>query len=106
MLTTLKTRTVTTVDRPVEVSGINIQNIPSGCPAIRTMFVAQTTAKIYETDETNSIIIFEYEELETVSGWKYAKDLTKDDLIITDEGNKAIKHLLFNANTHQYRLEF
>lgn len=106
MLTSLKTRTVTTVDQPVEVSGINIQNIPSGCPAIRTMFVAQTTAKIYETDEMNSLVIFEYEELETASGWKYPKDLTKDDLILTDEGNKAIKHLLFNAVTHQYRLEF
>lgn len=55
-------------DQPVEVSGINIQNIPSGCPSIRTMFMAQTTAKLYETDENNSITVFEYEELETTDG--------------------------------------
>lgn len=93
-------------DQPIEVSGINIQNIPSGCPSIRMMFMAQTTAKLYETDENNSITIFEYEEVETINGWKYPKDLTREDLIITDEGNCAIKHLLFNSDTKQYRLEF
>lgn len=93
-------------DAPVTVSGINIQNIPSHNPEIRLMFTAQTTAKLYETDENNSITVFEYEEVETTNGWKYPKDLTREDLIITDEGNCAVKHLLFNSETKQYRLEF
>ena len=94
-------------DVPVEVSGINIQNIPSGCPSIRMMFVAQTTAKLNETDENNSIIIHEYEELETNNGWKYPKDLTKTDLIVSeDSGLVAIKHLSFDPVSKLYKLEF
>lgn len=93
-------------EQPIEVSGINIQNIPSGCPSIRTMFTAQTTAKLYEADETDSIVIHEYEEVETEAGWKYPKDLTKDDLVITDVGNRSIKHLSFNTKSRQYKLEF
>lgn len=93
-------------EQPIEVSGINIQNIPSGCPSIRTMFEAQTTVNTYETDEADSVLLYEYEELETVTGWKYPKDLTKEDLVITDVGDKPIKHLSFNAKSRQYKLEF
>ena len=71
------------------------------------MFVAQTTAKLNETDENNSIIIHEYEELETNNGWKYPKDLTKTDLIVSeDSGLVAIKHLSFDSVSKLYKLEF
>lgn len=91
-------------DQPIEVSGINIQNIPSGCPSIRMMFTAQTTYDEYEADEDNSFIIHEYEEVETNNGWKYPRDLARGDELITDEGNKPIIGRMFDPNAKMYRI--
>lgn len=68
---------------PVEVSGINIQNIPSHNKEIRMLFQGDTT---YRTENsTNNIYeVFDYEEVETADGWKFVNDLEplKDKLII------------------------
>lgn len=67
----------------IEVSGINIQNIPSGSPEIRNLFIGDI--KYGEAIEENNIFtIAEYSEVETVSGWKYCDELIEGDLLIID----------------------
>ncbi|MBP5468252.1 MAG: hypothetical protein J6Z11_03310 [Candidatus Riflebacteria bacterium] len=92
---------------PVVVNTINLQNIPSHSKDIRLLFIGDTT---YENVEANSnrFCIFEYEEVETSDGWKYPKDLVIGDILITDEGPKAIKNILTNKpenETLMYGLE-
>ena len=103
MLSKLKVRLVKKIDKPVEVSGINIQNIPSGCPSIRMMFVAQTTYNDYEAKD-NAFIVHEYEEVETNNGWKYPKDLIRGDALITDEGIKPITGVGYNQSERLYQI--
>lgn len=67
----------------IEVSGINIQNIPSGSPEIRNLFIGDT--KYGEvTSEDNVFIVEEYSEIETDNGWKYCSDLVEGNLLIID----------------------
>lgn len=70
-------------DEPVVVSGINIQNIPSHNKEIRMLFQGDTTYRT-ESSGTNVYDVFDYEEVETEDGWKFAVDLEplKDKLII------------------------
>ena len=70
-------------DEPVVVSGINIQNIPSHNKEIRMLFQGDTTYRT-ESSGTNVYDVFDYEEVETENGWKFAVDLEplKDKLII------------------------
>ena len=67
----------------IEVSGINIQNIPSGSPEIRNLFIGDI--KYGEVmSEDNVFIVEEYSEIETTNGWKYCSDLIEGDLLIID----------------------
>jgi len=86
----------------VEVPGINIQNIPSGSTNIRTLFVGETTYG--EKDFTDNFEINEYEELETNNGYKYCKDLTQDDLLVTDEGLFKIKEISYSEQNKTYSI--
>lgn len=68
----------------IEVSGINIQNIPSGSPEIRNLFIGDI--KYGEVREENNVFtVAEYSEVETVSGWKYCDELIEGDLLLIDE---------------------
>lgn len=81
---------------PIEVSGINIQNIPArGDGKITRMLFTAHVAEAYV--EPNEVIeLPEYSEVETVNGWKYGKDLVIGDLLVaTDEEPKQLKNILY-----------
>ena len=81
-------------DTPVEISGINSQNIPSrGDGKItRMLFTAKKEFNEIEV-ETDCLVIPEISEVETINGWKYGKDLKLGDIIITSEGNSLINNI-------------
>ena len=75
------------------VSGINIQNIPSGCPEIRLLFRGST--KYHKVEETDSyFIVPETDEVETSEGWKQVEDVKIGDVIIGDETNDAVVNIV------------
>lgn len=81
-------------DTPVEISGINSQNIPSrGDGKItRMLFTAKKEFNEIEV-YTDRFTIPEISEIETTDGWKYGKDLNIGDIIITSEGNDIVKNI-------------
>ena len=83
-------------DTPVEISGINSQNIPSrGDGKItRMLFTAKKEFNEIEVD-TNRFTIPEISEIETTDGWKYGKDLKIGDTLITGEGTDIIKNIIY-----------
>ena len=64
---------------------INIQNIPSHSPDIRLLFKADTKIEDKDTEEDGSLLLPEYSEVETASGWKYGKDIQIGDVILTED---------------------
>lgn len=93
-------------ENQVEVSGINIQNIPSHCKEIRMLFKASCNAKLNEVGDDNIFTIPEYEEIETTNGWKFPRDLQLDDKIISDDGNLRVTAIIPLPQTREYKLEF
>ena len=93
-------------DQPIEISGINIQNIPSHCKEIRMLFKASCTAKLNEVSDDNTFTVPEYEEIETVSGWKFPRDLQLGDEILSDDGNLTVAAITPLPQTREYKLEF
>lgn len=83
-------------DTPVEISGINSQNIPSrGDGKItRMLFTAKKEFNEVEV-EVDRITIPEITEIETTDGWKYGKDLKIGDTLITSEGTDMIKNIIY-----------
>ena len=73
-------------DTPVEISGINSQNIPSrGDGKItRMLFTAKKEFNEVEV-EADRITIPEITEIETTDGWKYGKDLKIGDTLTQGE---------------------
>lgn len=92
-------------EEPIEVSGINIQNIPSHCKEIRMLFKAQTIAKVIEADDNEPFIIDEITEVETPAGWSYCKDLKIGDLMLVDGLPTQIKAISYLADLRQYSIE-
>jgi DNA polymerase I-like protein with 3'-5' exonuclease and polymerase domains len=78
-------------DDPVEISGINSQNIPSrGDGKItRMLFTAKKEFSEVEAED-NCYELREISEIETAEGWKYGKDLKIGDRLVTDEGFDTI----------------
>lgn len=83
-------------DTPVEISGINSQNIPSrGDGKItRMLFTAKKEFNEIEVD-VDRIVIPEISEIETTDGWKYGKDLKVGDTLVTSEGTDAVKNIVY-----------
>lgn len=83
---------------PIEVSGINIQNIPArGDGKITRMLFTAAVKDEYIEPAESVFDVAEYTEVETIDGWKYGKDLKIGDmLLITDESPKPIKNITFN----------
>ena len=79
-------------EKAIEVSGINIQNIPSHVKEIRLLFKAECKEEEQEVID-NVLRIPEYIEVETPDGWKYPSDLQVNSIICTDEGNKVIQNI-------------
>jgi len=92
-------------DTPVEISGINSQNIPSrGDGKItRMLFTAKKEFNEVEV-EADSITIPEVSEIETVDGWKYGKDLKALDQILTDEGPVVLEVIHYDVVKKEYEL--
>ena len=88
----------------VEVSGINIQNIPSHNKEIRLLFKA---AEKHDKVEINNstIIVDEYVELETNDGYKYPKDLLSGHYLVTNLGNAIISSLTYSNKKYTIVLE-
>ena len=93
-------------DTPVEISGINSQNIPSrGDGKItRMLFTAKNEFNEVEVD-VDRIIIPEITEIETTDGWKYGKDLQAlVDHVQTDEGPALIETIKYDVVNKEYEL--
>jgi DNA polymerase-1 len=93
-------------DTPVEISGINSQNIPSrGDGKItRMLFTAKKEFNEVEVD-TDRITIPEITEIETTDGWKYGKDLQAlVDHVQTDEGPALIEAIKYDVVKKEYEL--
>ena len=83
-------------ENSVELASINSQNIPSrGDGKItRMLFTAKKEFDEIEISD-DCYILKEISEVETVSGWKYGKDLVVGDQLITDEGFDTIKNIVY-----------
>ena len=93
-------------DTPVEISGINSQNIPSrGDGKItRMLFTAKKEFNEVEVD-VDRIVIPEITEIETTDGWKYGKDLQAlIDHVQTDEGPALIETIKYDVVNKEYEL--
>jgi DNA polymerase-1 len=93
-------------DTPVEISGINSQNIPSrGDGKItRMLFTAKKEFNEVEVD-VDRITIPEITEIETTDGWKYGKDLKAlVDHVQTDEGPALIEAVKYDVVKKEYEL--
>lgn len=93
-------------DTPVEISGINSQNIPSrGDGKItRMLFTAKKEFNEVEVD-VDRITIPEITEIETTDGWKYGKDLQAlIDHVQTDEGPALIETIKYDVVNKEYEL--
>lgn len=75
--------------KPVTVSGINIQNIPSRTKEIRALFKARVDyGQIEEKDNMFKVNIID--EVETADGWKFCSELVIGDKLITSDGLSEI----------------
>jgi DNA polymerase-1 len=92
-------------DTPVEISGINSQNIPSrGDGKItRMLFEAKKDYADLEADE-NRFVFSEITEVETTAGWKYGKDLNPFDELVTDEGIVVITVIRYDVIKKEFEL--
>lgn len=92
-------------EEEVEVSGINIQNIPSHCPEIRLLFKGDTIAKLVEAGDNEPFIINEISEVETTTGWFLCENLKVGDLILVDGAPMPIKSINYLTDLRQYSIE-
>jgi hypothetical protein len=88
----------------VEVSGINIQNIPSrGDGKItRMLFKAKTEFADVECANDNTYILPFISEIETAGGWKYGKDIVIGDRLITSDGEDIVKSVIYQPEEKTY----
>ena len=74
-------------DTPMEISGINSQNIPSRGDGKITRMLFTAKKEFNEIEAINNCYeLREISEIETTYGWKYGKDLKIGDKLVTDEG--------------------
>lgn len=105
MLTELKARKVEREEMPVEVSGINIQNIPSHQKNIRLLFKATTIAKLVEAEGNEPFIVSEASEVETPNGWVFSGDLNIGDSILVDGKSETVKNTTYETASRSYKIE-
>jgi DNA polymerase I-like protein with 3'-5' exonuclease and polymerase domains len=83
-------------DDPVEISGINSQNIPSRGDGKITRMLFQAKKEFNDIEISDDCYTLpEVSELETTEGWKYGKDLQIGDKLITTEGIDVIKNIVY-----------
>ena len=80
-----------------------LQQIQSKSKVMRMMFQASEKMRNIQLN-TNIFELKDYEEVETSTGWKFAKDLKIKDCLITDNGDIYIKNII-NKDTHTFIIE-
>ena len=81
---------------------INFQNIPTHNKEVRMLFKAST--KINYIDTSNDIFeVFDYQEVDTIDGWKYLDLLSIGDMIIVDDQPTKITDIRKISN-NKYQL--
>jgi len=84
-------------DKPVEISGINIQNIPSHNKEIRMLFRAKEDKGVVNFLEGVGETVKEIVELETPNGYVFVKELTETDKLFSTSGEIInISHISYN----------
>ena len=84
-------------NKAVNISGINIQNIPSHNPEIRMLFKAKVEEKTIEVIDGVLFEIPEITEVETTNGFSFCKDLLPDTRLLLDSGEAVnITYLKYN----------
>jgi DNA polymerase I-like protein with 3'-5' exonuclease and polymerase domains len=84
-------------DTPVEISGFNSQNIPSRGDGKITRLLFEAKKEFGEIEfSENCYTLPEITEVETEAGWKYGKDLTVGDKLVTDEGFDIVKNIVYS----------
>ena len=88
-------------DNPVEVSGINIQNIPSHNPEIRMLFKAAVKNNVVEISDDNCYEIPETDEVETSDGWKKIKNVIAGDKLIGKDNVETVLNVVKQNNLYK-----
>jgi len=92
-------------DKAVEISGINIQNIPSHNKEIRMLFKAKVEESTINVTAGEVFEIPEISEIATVDDYKFGKDLTTDIRIAFADGNNTrISYLKYDKAKKTYLL--
>lgn len=77
----------------------NLQQVPSHAKNIRMLFTADTTYKKVEiTDEC--FVVPASDEVETVNGWKYARDLVVGDRLKSEDTDEIIVNIEKRADNN------
>ena len=88
-------------DEPVEISGFNSQNIPSRGDGKITRMLFQAKKDFSQIEVTNDYYVLpEISEIETIDDWKYGKDLSLSDELITSEGISKIVNIEKDNKTY------
>ena len=90
MLMELKARKVEREEQPIEVGGINIQNIPSHSKNIRLLFKASTKNHKVEISDDGYYEIPETDEVQTTDGWKWADDIQVGNILLGNEIQETV----------------
>ena len=88
-------------DNPVEVSGINIQNIPSHNTEIRMLFKAAVKNNVVEISDDNCYEIPETDEVETSDGWKKVKNVIVGDKLIGKDNIETVLNVVKQDNLYK-----
>lgn len=89
----------------VEISGINIQNIPSHNPEIRMLFKAKVVNDVVEFRAGEQVKLPEITEIDTQNGFRFVKDLFDDSslsIVATDGSAVQLTKLEYSSAEKTY----
>jgi DNA polymerase-1 len=91
-------------DEPVEISGINSQNIPSRGDGKITRLLFEAKREFADIEvNIDRFTVHETAEIETAEGWKYGKDIIAlKDSVLTDEGPALVEVVSYNVVSKEY----
>lgn len=81
---------------PVEISGLNLQNIPSRGDGKVARLLFMGDVKYNDIESVGDCFeVAEIAEVQTIDGWKYGKDLAVGDVLVTSEGQIEIQDVFY-----------
>jgi DNA polymerase-1 len=88
-------------ENSIEMASINSQNIPSKGDGKITRMLFEAKKEFNEIEiDIDKITLPEVSEVETIDGWKYGKDLSVGDKLITNEGIDEVKDIKYENKTY------